>query len=104
MSANSTDASQPELPLGLVPNRPEKPDFSDRHPSVQEVVEWFEYDHLTNQTLKLLSEACHDLAVDMVDKLGDHPQLTKGLQHLLEAKDCFVRAGVAELRKAKIYE
>lgn len=65
-------------------------DLNGRHPSVQEVAQWFHYDHLP-ESLQLVSKACHDLAEDMIEKLPDSPQLTIGLQHLLIAKDAFVR-------------
>lgn len=74
-------------------------ELEDRHPSVQEIVQWFQYDHLANNTLKMLSEEIQNLADSMVEKLPDSPELTVGLRKLLEAKDCFVRCGVAELRE-----
>lgn len=61
-----------------------------RHPSVKEVARWFHYDHLPPGLFEV-SKHCHDLVELLLANLDDGPQLTKGLQHLLEAKDCFVR-------------
>jgi len=69
-------------------------DVSGRHPGVQAVLRYFEHDHLRAGPLRATSGACARLAEDMVDILPDTPQLTIGLQKLLEAKDCFVRAAL----------
>jgi hypothetical protein len=37
----------------------------------------------------------------MSDDIESDPELTAGLRKLLEAKDCFIRAKVAEVNKAK---
>lgn len=66
---------------------------SNRHPSVQAVTQYFEYDHLPAH-LRDISKACHDLACDMLIDIPDSPELTAGLRKLLEAKDCFVRAAI----------
>ncbi len=65
-------------------------DTENRHPSVREVCRWFHYDHLPPGLFEV-SKDVHDLVELLLVKLEDGPQLTKGLQHLLEAKDCFVR-------------
>lgn len=64
-----------------------------RHPSTQQVARHFTYDHLP-PNLKSVSEPCAALAVMMIGKLPDGPELTAGLRKLLEAKDCFVRAAL----------
>lgn len=61
-----------------------------RHPTIQEVAQWFHYDHLPEE-LRPVSKACHDLAEEMINKLPDSRQLTMGLEALLMAKDSFVR-------------
>jgi len=71
-------------------------DLSDRHPSTQQVARWFEYDHLRIGFARKLSAECHDLAESMLADLEDSPELSAGLRKLLEAKDCFVRAAVAQ--------
>ena len=68
-------------------------DVSDRHPTIQDFAQWFDYDHLPEH-LKPFSQQCYDLAANMISDLPDSPQLSLGLQKLLEAKDCFVRASV----------
>lgn len=60
------------------------------HPPVAETLRHFDYGHLPEH-LRAISEPFHDLAHDMATKL-EGPQLTLGLQRLLEAKDCMVRA------------
>lgn len=70
------------------------PHLQGRHPAVMAVLSHFTYQHLPPE-LQSISRACHDLAFAMVDDIGDDPQLTIGLQHLLHAKDSFVRAARA---------
>jgi hypothetical protein len=66
-------------------------DATDRHPTVQDLASWFDYDHLP-PPLRGISQHFAVLAEDMLDRLPDGPQVALGLQKLLEAKDCFVRA------------
>lgn len=68
-------------------------DVSDRHPGVQQLAKHFVFDHLP-EDLQEVSRACSELAEEMVTVLPDGPELTTGLRKLLEAKDCFVRAGL----------
>jgi hypothetical protein len=72
-------------------------DVMDRHPGTQQLARWFSYDHLPAGEPKAVSSYCHDLAQVMINNLPDGPELTAGLRKLLEAKDCFVRAKVAQL-------
>lgn len=65
-----------------------------RHPSVQDLAKWFDYEHLSSPQREF-SQQCYDLAANMIDDLPDSLELTAGLRKLLEAKDCFVRASVA---------
>ena len=67
-----------------------------RHPSTVHLAQYFAYDHLP-PALQLVSRWCYILAETMIHKLPDGPELTAGLRKLLEAKDCFVRAGLPEL-------
>lgn len=70
-------------------------DLSDRHPSTQNVAQFFAYDYLP-QFLQPVSKACHDVAEAMIRDLSDGPELVVGLRKLLEAKDCFVRTRLLE--------
>lgn len=70
-----------------------------RHPSVDSVTRFFEFEHLP-VALKSIAAACADLKDFMLVKLEDDPELTAGLRKLLEAKDCFVRAAVAQENRA----
>lgn len=68
-----------------------------RHPSVEEKIQYFKYDHLPLD-LQDASRICHDAMVELINSIStDSPQLSLGLQKLLEAKDCFVRAKMVDL-------
>lgn len=70
--------------------------IAGRHPSVQQVLRWFSFEHLANGPARRVSIECGELAGDMIDLIpADDPELTTGLRKLLEAKDCFVRAALA---------
>lgn len=66
--------------------------MKELHPAVVAILRYFEYEHLPEH-LQEFSRPIHDLAHDMANRL-EGPQLTNGLQRLLEAKDCFVRAAL----------
>lgn len=66
-------------------------DTSDRHPTIQDTASFFEFEHLP-EYLQPISEVCAATARFALNELPDSPQLALGLQKLLEAKDCFVRA------------
>lgn len=72
----------------------------DRHPSVVAVTRFFEYDHLP-EPLRFISFACAELKDTILERVGDDPELVVGLRKLLEAKDCFVRASIAQVNKEK---
>lgn len=72
----------------------QRPDLSDRHPAVRDLMRYFEFGHLPEGPLRTTSAMCADLAWGMVLALPDSPQLTNGLWDLLRAKDCFVRAAL----------
>lgn len=73
--------------------------LTGRHPAVQDVAQWFHYEHLPVE-IQGVSALCHDLAEDVIAAIPDDPQLTIGLQHLLIAKDAFVRAYAKHKGKA----
>jgi len=73
--------------------------YEDRHPSTQQLLKFFTYDHLP-MYLQGVSQRCAELAEVMVDKLPDGPELAVGLRKLLEAKDCFVRAALEDSDEA----
>lgn len=66
--------------------------MGELHPAVVEVLRFFEYDHLPER-LQVISKPFHDLAHDVVLRV-EGVQLREGLQRLLEAKDCMVRAAL----------
>lgn len=69
-----------------------EPGFPTLHPAVVESLRFFRYEHLPEH-LQEISRPFYVLAHDMAARLSG-PQLTNGLQRLLEAKDCMVRAAV----------
>jgi hypothetical protein len=62
------------------------------HPSTVAILRYFAFDHLPPH-LAAISRPIAEVAEEMAGKL-DGPELTAGLRKLLEAKDCFVRAGL----------
>lgn len=58
------------------------------------ILQYFSYEHLKNDRLKSISGQVADLAWSMYETLPDGPEKSAGLRHLLEAKDCFVRAAL----------
>lgn len=65
------------------------------HFSVKHVLQFFRYSHLPTP-LQSVSKQCATLACAMAHTQPGNPELTVGLRKLLEAKDCFVRAGLAK--------
>jgi len=72
-----------------------------RHPSVEAVNRFFETGHLPEPLKAVMEETVRyrDTILSLIAE--DDPELTVGLRKLLEAKDCFIRAKVAEVNKAK---
>jgi hypothetical protein len=62
------------------------------HPATKEVLRFFGSKHLQPGRKAGVAKRCEQLACEMAEFLPEHPQVTIGLQKLLEAKDCFVRA------------
>lgn len=56
---------------------------------------WFEYDHLP-EDLQEIAHPIYDLAEDLYEAVGSSAEKSAGFRKLLEAKDCFVRARVAD--------
>lgn len=65
------------------------------HPSIQAIIQYFEYNHLPAGKLQDVSLRFHNLAHDLVKHFElDGPELTVALRKLLEAKDAAVRAAL----------
>lgn len=62
------------------------------HPNTEALLKFFKYEHLP-EGLQAVSRPFEELAQQMAEKL-EGPELTAGLRHLLEAKDCMVRAAL----------
>lgn len=71
-----------------------------RHSSTEHLLSLFEWGHLP-QHLQDVSRPVGHIAHEMVMTLDDGPELTTGLRKLLEAKDCFVRQAVIDVRAAE---
>lgn len=56
------------------------------------IMQFFDYDHLTDEELRNVSADVCQLATILDEYLSDGPEKSAGLRKLLEAKDCFVRA------------
>lgn len=69
--------------------------MTERHSAVDWVLQFFTFEHLP-PNLRDVSAPFAVLAKGMTDLLDDSPEVTAGLRKLLEAKDCFVRAAVAQ--------
>ncbi len=74
--------------------------MTNRHPSEEAVLRFFEYSHLP-EPLKNVAYLAADYAQIICDRVESDPELTVGLRKLLEAKDCFVRAVVAQENRRK---
>jgi hypothetical protein len=61
----------------------------------QELLGYFAYDHLPEH-LQARSKPFHDLAHMIAEDLSDTPTVERAaaIRKVLEAKDCFVRAGL----------
>lgn len=70
-------------------------DWKERHPSVAHFRLLFAFDHLPEH-LQAVSGPFHSLAINLLSKLNDGPELSAGLRKLLEAKDCAVRQAVID--------
>jgi hypothetical protein len=68
-----------------------------RHPAINAIMQHFAWSHLDGE-LAITSRLCARLALRMVERVVDDPELTAGLRALLQAKDCFVRAHLITLR------
>jgi hypothetical protein len=67
-----------------------------RHFSVEEKLRWLEPNPNLPPHLHVIAGQFQGLALDLLEQIEDSPQLTLALQHLIDAKDCAVRAKIAE--------
>jgi hypothetical protein len=65
----------------------------NRHPGVQDAMQWLTYSHLPAQ-LQRYSAPFYLAAADIVTEVSDSPELTTSLNLLIQAKDSAVRAGI----------
>lgn len=62
---------------------------------VEDVLRFFEFDHLRAGELRDTSQMFHALAHELADRLPTDSQTTVALHKLLESKDAAVRASLA---------
>jgi hypothetical protein len=78
------------------------------HPSLENILRGFKYDHLKPGDVQDTSKLFASLANYLVKDLPSSPEMVAGLRKLMEAKDCFVRAAVFavedSIEKAKASE
>lgn len=65
------------------------------------ILRHFSFDHL-RADLQEIAQPFHALAHEMAGKC-DGPQLAAGLQKLLEAKDCMVRAALEPIFRDRVH-
>lgn len=70
-----------------------------KHPAVEHVVQFFEFDHLP-EPLRTVSAEFAALATKIAN-LPPDPEVTVALRKLLESKDCAVRALVSVRNRAR---
>lgn len=65
-----------------------------RHPSVQHLIDLLDVNENLPEHLKSISARFAKVRDDILEDVrDDNPEVSAGLRKLLEAKDCFVRAG-----------
>jgi hypothetical protein len=73
--------------------------LSTRHPSTQEKCLWLEPNpNLPPGAPATVALMFRDLRDQLLEAVGDGPQLTIGLQRLIDAKDAIVRQAIADSR------
>lgn len=76
-------------------------DVEGRHRAVLDVLQWFTFEHLPNGLPRSVSAMIASVAGEVITMIDvDDPELTRGLSHLLAAKDSLVRAAIVASREA----
>ena len=71
--------------------------WETRHPSVREKCRWLEPNpNLPEGVPATVAAMFRDARDRLLGLLSDGPQLTLGLQHLIDAKDCAVRQAISD--------
>ncbi|MFU0240439.1 hypothetical protein ACKI1J_32460 [Streptomyces scabiei] len=69
--------------------------MTDRHPDTAAILRYFDPGHgRLAPHLAAVSALFYDLAHELVNRIPEGTELRAGLRHLLEAKDCAVRAAL----------
>ncbi len=84
-----TDGKPEQMELGL------NEAVTQRDPNAEFLLQYFDYGHLSVAMQNISKPFCL-LAKEMHKTLPRNPERTAMLRHLLEAKDCAVRAALAK--------
>lgn len=68
----------------------------NRHPAVKQIARWLDWEQMPAGKTRNIAMSCHRLAREVLEDLPDDPELVAGLRKLVEARDCFVRAAIAD--------
>jgi hypothetical protein len=69
--------------------------LADRHPATQGKIRWLVPNpRLPEGKPAVVSAVCYELGMEFLEHVGDGPQLTIALQHLIDAKDAAVRQAI----------
>jgi hypothetical protein len=77
----------------------EQVDYSKRHPATRHLLVWLRPNPKLDGIAQDVAQAIWATAEFMVKVLNDGPELSAGLRHLRESKDCFVIQGVEDAMK-----
>jgi ferritin-like protein len=72
--------------------------YAHRHFSVVQALRWLDCGHLPDD-LRVVADVITVATDQLMDKLEDGPQLTRGLHALIEARDCMVRQAVLDAER-----
>lgn len=71
--------------------------LADRHPSVQQVARWLTPNpRLPEGPPASVAAVMRDTRDKLLELVGDGPELTVALRHLVDAKDAAVRQAIAD--------
>ena len=68
----------------------------NRHPSVKQIARWLDWEDIPFGRGRGIAKSLGELGQEVINMLPDDPELVAGLRKLVEARDCFVRAAIAD--------
>lgn len=74
------------------------PTYADRHPATQQVARWLDPNpRLPEGAPASVAAVMRDARDRLLELVGDGPELTVALRHLLDAKDAGVRQAISDM-------